>query len=160
MFNRLKEKKMPQEKPKGYCIQQVITTPANQFLGISYLSNSVNSILLGSSCCPSRCTLLYLFSSAFVSSSGRPFSHVELLFWAGEAAGGIFKSTVAALRTLQEMRKGSSTVSAQSLPPCNLNENDEKFGVVVNEGQMGACHWTPEAVSRRGTPMLRALKWG
>lgn len=53
------------------------------------------------------------------------------------AAGGIFKSTVAALRTIQEMRKGSSTVSAQSLPPCNLYGNDERYGIVDNEGSWG-----------------------
>lgn len=52
----------------------------------------------------------------------------------GDAARGIFKSTVAALRTIQEMRKKSSTVSAQSLPPCNLTGNDERYGMVVNEG--------------------------
>jgi hypothetical protein len=49
----------------------------------------------------------------------------EQLYPTGPAAEGIFKSTVAALRTIQEMRKGSSTVSAQSLPPCNLN--DDRF---------------------------------
>ena len=43
---------------------------------------------------------------------------------------------MAALRTIQEMRKKSSTVSAQSLPPCNLNINDERYGIVVDEGQM------------------------
>lgn len=58
-------------------------------------------------------------------------------FPAGLDNGGIFKSTIAALRTIQEMRKGSSTVSAQSLPPCNLNGNDERHGVVINEKLWG-----------------------
>ncbi|KAG0625234.1 hypothetical protein M758_2G038800 [Ceratodon purpureus] len=60
----------------------------------------------------------------------------DLSYPTDNAAGGIFKSTVAALRTIQEMRKKSSTVSAQSLPPCNLNGNDERYGIVVDEGQM------------------------
>lgn len=57
---------------------------------------------------------------------------IKVSFSAGPAAEGIFKSTVAALRTIQEMRKGSSTVSAQSLPPCNLN--DDRYSIGVNEG--------------------------
>jgi hypothetical protein len=61
-----------------------------------------------------------------------------IIFSAGHAAGGILKSTVAALRTIQEMRKKSSTVSALSLPPCNLNGNDERYGIVVDEGEMGS----------------------
>ncbi|KAK3435113.1 SPX domain-containing protein 3 [Eucalyptus grandis] len=50
----------------------------------------------------------------------------------GEAAGvsdsvpgeGIFRNTVVALRTMQEMRKGSSTISQFSLPPLNLPDSD------------------------------------
>ncbi|KAF8020457.1 hypothetical protein BT93_G1004 [Corymbia citriodora subsp. variegata] len=40
------------------------------------------------------------------------------------AGEGIFRNTVAALRTMQEMRKGSSTISQFSLPPLNLPDSD------------------------------------
>ncbi|XP_010508209.1 PREDICTED: SPX domain-containing protein 3-like [Camelina sativa] len=41
------------------------------------------------------------------------------------AAGeGIFRNTVAALLTMREMRRGSSTYSAFSLPPLNLSDSD------------------------------------
>lgn len=41
------------------------------------------------------------------------------------AAGeGIFRNTVAALLTTREMRRGSSTYSAFSLPPLNLSDSD------------------------------------
>lgn len=45
----------------------------------------------------------------------------EAIVVAGE---GIFRNTVAALLTMQEMRKGSSTQSAFSLPPLNLPDSD------------------------------------
>uniref|UniRef100_A0A7I4BB87 SPX domain-containing protein n=1 Tax=Physcomitrium patens TaxID=3218 RepID=A0A7I4BB87_PHYPA len=64
--------------------------------------------------------------------------NIELIGRAGDSqshtAEGILKSAVAALRTIQEIRKGSSTVSALSLPPCNLNGNDERYGTIFNEG--------------------------
>ncbi|KAG0569485.1 hypothetical protein KC19_6G093700 [Ceratodon purpureus] len=50
-------------------------------------------------------------------------SSLERPYATGPIAEGIFKGTVAALRTIQEMRKGSSTVSPLSLPPCDLKEN-------------------------------------
>jgi len=41
------------------------------------------------------------------------------------AAGeGIFRNTVAALLTMKEMRRGSSTYSAFSLPPLNISDSD------------------------------------
>ncbi|KFK37305.1 hypothetical protein AALP_AA4G239900 [Arabis alpina] len=41
------------------------------------------------------------------------------------AAGeGIFRNTIAALLTMREMRKGSSTYSVFSLPPLNLSDSD------------------------------------
>lgn len=40
------------------------------------------------------------------------------------AGDGIFRNTVVALRTMQEMRKGSSTISQFSLPPLNLPDSD------------------------------------
>ncbi|CAN6836357.1 unnamed protein product [Brassica oleracea] len=41
------------------------------------------------------------------------------------AAGeGIFRNTVAALMTMREMRRGSSTYGAYSLPPLNLSDSD------------------------------------
>ncbi|KAF8113845.1 hypothetical protein N665_0045s0084 [Sinapis alba] len=41
------------------------------------------------------------------------------------AAGeGIFRNTVAALVTMREMRRGSSTYSAFSLPPLNISDHD------------------------------------
>lgn len=41
------------------------------------------------------------------------------------AAGeGIFRNTVAALLTMREMRRVSSTHSALSLPPLNLSDSD------------------------------------
>ncbi|KAI4338800.1 hypothetical protein MLD38_023812 [Melastoma candidum] len=40
------------------------------------------------------------------------------------AEEGIFRNTVAALMSMQEMRKGSSTVSHFSLPPLNLPDSD------------------------------------
>ena len=45
----------------------------------------------------------------------------------GPVAEGIFKGTVAALKTIQEMRKGSSTVSALSLPPCDPNGKEDTW---------------------------------
>jgi len=57
----------------------------------------------------------------------------ELLLMRGEDVQSVYKSSLAALRTLQEMRKGSSTVSSQSLPPCNILGNDERFGAVLND---------------------------
>lgn len=45
----------------------------------------------------------------------------EAIVVAGE---GIFRNTVAALLTMQEMRKGSSTQSAFSLPPLSLPDSD------------------------------------
>ncbi|WZZ40631.1 hypothetical protein YC2023_036890 [Brassica napus] len=45
------------------------------------------------------------------------------------AAGeGIFRNTVAALVTMREMRRGSSTYSAFSLPPVNLSDPDVVLG--------------------------------
>lgn len=43
--------------------------------------------------------------------------------WAA-AGEGIFRNTVAALLTMREMRRGSSTYSAFSLPPLNLSDSD------------------------------------
>ena len=40
------------------------------------------------------------------------------------AEQSIFRSTVAALETMQELRKGSSTYSHFSLPPLSLTETD------------------------------------
>ncbi|KAL1207387.1 SPX domain-containing protein 3 [Cardamine amara subsp. amara] len=40
---------------------------------------------------------------------------------------GIFRNTVAALSTMREMRRGSSTYSAFSLPPLNLPDSDLVF---------------------------------
>ena len=37
---------------------------------------------------------------------------------------GIFRNTVAALVTMQEIRRGSSTYSQFSLPPLNLSDSD------------------------------------
>ncbi|XP_060169156.1 SPX domain-containing protein 3-like [Lycium barbarum] len=42
----------------------------------------------------------------------------------GVAGEGIFRNTVAALLTMQEIRKGSSTYGRFSLPPLNLPETD------------------------------------
>ncbi|CAK9197987.1 unnamed protein product [Sphagnum jensenii] len=56
----------------------------------------------------------------------------ELLLLRGEDAQNIYKSSLAALRTLKEMRKRSSTVSSQSLPPCKFSRN-ETIDTVMNE---------------------------
>ncbi|KAH9549022.1 hypothetical protein CY35_11G118600 [Sphagnum magellanicum] len=56
----------------------------------------------------------------------------ELLLLSGEDAQNIYKSSMAALRTLKEMRKRSSTVSSQSLPPCKFSRN-ETIDTVMNE---------------------------
>ncbi|CAK8575142.1 unnamed protein product [Lathyrus sativus] len=45
---------------------------------------------------------------------------------------GIFRNTVAALLTMQEMRKGSSTQSAFSLPPLNLPDSDLIQSIQLN----------------------------
>lgn len=56
----------------------------------------------------------------------------ELLLLRGEDAQNIYKSSLAALWTLKEMRKRSSTVSSQSLPPCKFSRN-ETMDTVMNE---------------------------
>ncbi|XP_004506478.1 SPX domain-containing protein 3 [Cicer arietinum] len=48
------------------------------------------------------------------------------------AGEGIFKNTVAALLTMQEMRKGSSTQSPFSLPPLNLPDSDLIQSIQLN----------------------------
>ncbi|CAI8584322.1 unnamed protein product [Vicia faba] len=48
------------------------------------------------------------------------------------AGEGIFRNTVAALLTMQEMRKGSSTQSAFSLPPLNLPDSDLIQSIQLN----------------------------
>lgn len=50
------------------------------------------------------------------------------LFYHGEDVENIYRSTVAALRTIKELRRGSSTYSVFSLPPFNRNENDSEDG--------------------------------
>ncbi|CAJ1948630.1 unnamed protein product [Sphenostylis stenocarpa] len=53
----------------------------------------------------------------------------EAITVAGE---GIFRNTVAALLTMQEMRKGSSTQSPFSLPPLNLPDSDLIQSIQLN----------------------------
>ncbi|KAL9277192.1 hypothetical protein ACSQ67_025259 [Phaseolus vulgaris] len=48
------------------------------------------------------------------------------------AEEGIFRNTVAALLTMQEMRKGSSTQSPFSLPPLNLPDSDLIQSIQLN----------------------------
>ncbi|XP_016508909.1 SPX domain-containing protein 3 [Nicotiana tabacum] len=53
----------------------------------------------------------------------------EAITVAGE---GIFRNTVAALLTMQEIRKGSSTYGRFSLPPLNLPESDVTHSLQLN----------------------------
>ncbi|XP_004229786.1 SPX domain-containing protein 3 [Solanum lycopersicum] len=48
-----------------------------------------------------------------------------LVLGSGVAGEGIFRNTVAALLTMQEIRKGSSTYGRFSLPPLNLTEQSD-----------------------------------
>lgn len=48
------------------------------------------------------------------------------------AGEGIFRNTVAALLTMQEIRKGSSTESPFSLPPLNLLDSDLIQSIQLN----------------------------
>ncbi|KAK6920310.1 SPX domain [Dillenia turbinata] len=48
------------------------------------------------------------------------------------AEEGIFRSTVAALFTMQEIRRGSSTYSHYSLPPLNLPESELIYSLQIN----------------------------
>lgn len=50
----------------------------------------------------------------------------------GEAVDTIYRSTVVALRTMQEIRH-SSTRSIFSLPPISHMDNEGKFGAVIGE---------------------------
>lgn len=48
-----------------------------------------------------------------------------LVLGSGVAGEGIFRITVAALLTMQEIRKGSSTYGRFSLPPLNLPDQSD-----------------------------------
>ena len=53
----------------------------------------------------------------------------EAIIVAGE---GIFRNTVAALNTMQEIRNGSSTTSPFSLPPLNLPDSELIRSIQLN----------------------------
>jgi hypothetical protein len=64
----------------------------------------------------------YMIDTAFpVEEEERVKEGREAITVAGE---GIFRNTIAALMTMQEIRRGSSTCSHFSLPPLNLPDSD------------------------------------
>lgn len=55
-----------------------------------------------------------------------------LVLGSGVAGEGIFRNTVAALLTMQEIRKGSSTYGIFSLPPLNLPDQSHSQSLQLN----------------------------
>ena len=80
----------------------------------------------------SICSQLEQETSAQSSSAGITNGQGGLPFTPGEAVETIYRSTVVALRTMNEIRQ-SSTRSIFSLPPMNRVDSEEKFGVVIDE---------------------------
>ncbi len=78
------------------------------------------------------CAVQRAYGEGWDSNAEVPRDVQELLLLRGEDAQNIYKSSLAALRTLKEMRKRSSTVSSQSLPPCKFSRN-ETIDTVMNE---------------------------
>jgi hypothetical protein len=78
------------------------------------------------------CAVQRVDGEGWDSNAEVPRDVQELLLLRGEDAQNIYKSSLAALRTLKEMRKRSSTVSSQSLPPCKFSRN-ETIDTVMNE---------------------------
>eukprot|EP00249_Psilotum_nudum_P022802 c28647_g2_i1 orf=328-1488(+) len=63
-----------------------------------------------------------------VAGNGVPRAEIqEPSIFHGEDVENIYKSTVAALRTIKDLRKGSSTYNAFSLPPFDCNDNNEGY---------------------------------
>ncbi|CAM6014416.1 unnamed protein product [Sphagnum balticum] len=78
------------------------------------------------------CAVQRVDGEGWDSNAEVPRDVQELLLLRGDDAQNIYKSSLAALWTLKEMRKRSSTVSSQSLPPCKFSRN-ETIDTVVNE---------------------------
>ncbi|CAA3021143.1 SPX domain-containing protein 3-like [Olea europaea var. sylvestris] len=68
-----------------------------------------------------ECIIDTVFPAAASEAEGMLNAEREVITVPGE---GIFRNTVAALLTMQEIRRGSSTYSHFSLPPLNLPESD------------------------------------
>ncbi|KAI5083065.1 hypothetical protein GOP47_0002808 [Adiantum capillus-veneris] len=58
-------------------------------------------------------------------------STIEQAHYQGEDVDNIYRSTLAALRTIKELRRGSSTYSIFSLPPFNKGEDEDSLDAAI-----------------------------
>ncbi len=89
----------------------------------SLLPSSLEEVLLsvqGSSTTPESSS-----PSAQLSTT----TNFDRSFNSGEAVETIYRSTIMALRTIQDIRQGSSTCSIFSLPPIKVDEGEKGFQV-------------------------------